>query len=265
MSGGGEGETGTAAGGRLRERPDRGGALPLYRNAAWEERWTGLRAGITGGGPRGPDYGLSTAPSASALAERIGTLARELGFSRTALPRQVHGADVVPLHGPGAEGVLLCGPADGLVTGASGVLLLVTAADCVPVYLAGPGADPLGLLHAGWRGVAAGILEAGIGTLAERFGTEPRSLRVHLGPAICGECYRVGPEVAEALGRPAGEGRVDLRALLAARASDAGVEPGRITVSGWCTLCDGDQFHSHRGRGRQAGRMAAYLGRTRAV
>lgn len=263
MSGRPGGGGGTAAGGTIRERSDREGDVPLYRNPAWEERWEGLRAGITRGGPGGPDFGLSTTPSAWELAERLEGLARALGFGRVALPRQVHGSSVVDVGSPVAEGILVVGPADGLVSDRGGVLLVVTAADCVPVYLAEPSAGALGLLHAGWRGVAAGVLEAGIGLLADRFGTDPGSLRVHLGPAICGSCYRVGPEVVDALGRPAGEERVDLRSLLAVRASEAGVNAARITASGWCTRCHKDQFHSHRGRGTQAGRMAAYLGRTR--
>ncbi len=75
-----------------------------------------------------------------------------------------------------------------------------------------------------------------------------RDVRVHLGPAICGNCYEVGPEVHVALGRPdPGWPRmVDLRAILAQQCRAAGVGPERITSSAWCTRCGDSPFFSHR-------------------
>lgn len=140
-------------------------------------------------------------------------------------------------------------------------MLAVTAADCIPVYLVGPASGVIGLLHAGWRGVAAGVLEAALARMAAGWPDAPGDLVVHLGPGICGSCYEVGREVLGALGLPPEErGHVDLRVALARRAVEAGVAAERVSVSGRCTRCEGDHFHSHRGSEGEAGRMAAYLG-----
>ena len=152
------------------------------------------------------------------------------------------------------------GAADGHATADSGVLLAVTVADCVPIYLLDVDARAVALLHGGWRGIAAGILQRGITLLGARWGTDPRRLLVHLGPAICGACYEVGPEVFDALGVevPSRAAPIDVRGVLAQQARAAGVPPESITVSGVCTLCGDGNLFSHRG-GRSE-RQVAFLG-----
>jgi copper oxidase (laccase) domain-containing protein len=144
------------------------------------------------------------------------------------------------------------------VTAQASVLLAVTVADCVPVSLVDPVMRRVGLLHAGWRGTAAGVLERGVAAMGE--GASARALRVHLGPAICGLCYEVGPEVFAALGEPAPAEPtpLDLRAVLARRAVVLGVAPEHVTVSAHCTRCTGSELFSHRGGDR--GRQVGYLG-----
>lgn len=240
--------------------------FPVLREPAWDVEKPAPVAGITlrGEGPGGEpaDFGLTTAPSGRALCERLEALGRQLGFPGVAVARQVHGNEVVCLESTPEGGVRIPGEADGLLTASTGLLLVVTAADCVPVYLYDPDSGGLGLLHAGWRGTAAGVLRSGIRAMAARFDSRAERLRAHLGPAICGACYEVGPEVLDALGRPAGEGRatVDLRSVLAEQAIRLGLAADRITRSDRCTRCEADQFHSHRGRGERAGRMAAFVG-----
>lgn len=248
-------------------RPPRGGeGYPVRILARWTGRFDGLEAGLTirGSGPGGEpaDFGLTTSGSAWTLLGRLEDLAGQLGFPGIAAVRQVHGASVVCLEPTPEGGVRVAGEADGLMTAGAGLLLVVTAADCVPVFLLDPDSGGLGLLHAGWRGVAGGVLAAGLRAMEARFGADPSRLLAHLGPAICGDCYEVGPEVARALGRtaPAGKTCVDLRDELETRAGELGVAPARLTRSAWCTRCSADQFHSHRGRGEAAGRMAAFLG-----
>jgi copper oxidase (laccase) domain-containing protein len=106
------------------------------------------------------------------------------------------------------------------------------------------------------------VLEAAIARAAGEFGSRPADLYLHFGPAICGKCYEVGPEVFEALRwpGPGGKGRVDLAGVLEARALERGVRPERITRSAFCTRCDRDRFYSYRGEGARAGRMAAVAG-----
>lgn len=260
---------------RLREELREGSPFALHENVAWQERFPGLVAGVTAAGPDA-DFGVGTASPAARFFQAHAALTGQLGFPAGVVARQVHGARVVRVEGPlpaadaGPAGrravrpngphLYVAGRGDGLLTVHGGALLTVTAADCVPVYVVDPAARLLGLFHAGWRGAAAGVLEAGIGRAVEA-GADRGRLHLHLGPAICGECYEVGPEVSEALGLGAGErGRVDLRGVLARRAASLGVAGERISRSCWCTRCGGDRFHSHRGSRGRAGRMAAYLG-----
>ena len=231
----------------------------------WEDRWPGAVAGITGSGE---DFGLAGGDDAWRVAERYQALAAASGCRLTAVGRQVHGRRVRPVDGLEGGGVLVTGDVDGHLSRSPGVLLAITAADCVPVYLAAPRLPAWGLLHAGWRGLAAGILEEALTLLEDRYGVGADELHLHLGPSICGECYEVGPEVVEALGALAvtvdggrgGRPRVDLRATLARRAAAGGVSPDRMSRSGWCTCCSGDQFCSYRCSDGAPGRMAAFLG-----
>ncbi len=249
---------------------ERIGRVPRLGHDAWEEAAPGLVCGITTAAAG--TFGLAGTP-AEELLDRYGGLADELGFARVAVGLQVHGATVRTLPrsvrdpspgGPaaaddGGPGLWLAGRADGLVTADAGVLLAITAADCVPVYLFDPTRSVLALAHAGWRGTASGVLPRAVAA-AVRAGARASALRVHLGPAICGDCYEVDRPVLRALGRPGARARIDLRSHLADQALAAGVGPARISRSEWCTRCAGGRFHSHRRSGVRAGRMAAYLG-----
>jgi copper oxidase (laccase) domain-containing protein len=140
------------------------------------------------------------------------------------------------------------------------VLLTVSVADCVPISLVAPERRAVALLHGGWRGIAAGILERGIELLTGRFGARASELHAHLGPAICGRCYEVGPEVHRGLGlpEPSGAQPVDLRAILAERMSIVGIPEDGITCSTHCTRCGDGSFFSHRGGSVE--RQVAVLG-----
>jgi hypothetical protein len=174
--------------------------------------------------------------------------------SRFATAVQVHGVRVI-WHQPGWEGWLRIDAADGHCADQRGTGLGVSVADCVPVFLAHP-TGVVGLLHAGWRGTASRILPATLASFATR-GLAASDVRVHIGPAICGSCYEVGPDVYEQLtSRPVmAPTRVDLRGLLADQAHESGVRA--MTVSPWCTRCDNGMFFSHRAG--DAGRQVAAL------
>ena len=173
--------------------------------------------------------------------------------------RQVHGT-LTLAHAEMSTGACVVGEADGHVTGRPGVLLTVTIADCVPVFVADPVRRAVGLFHAGWRGVAGGVVEGGIAVLCESSGSNPDDMSVHLGPAICGACYEVGPEVFQALGEgtPGTPGPLDLRRVIQRRVIASGVGPRRVSVSTECTLCTDGRYFSHR-RG-DAGRQRAFIG-----
>ena len=171
---------------------------------------------------------------------------------RFATARQVHGARVI-VHSSDWEGWLRVAEADGHAAPSRGTAAAVSIADCVPVFLAHP-AGATALLHSGWRGTVARILDAGVSALAQR-GFAVAELRMHLGPAICGKCYEVSPDVYRQLtGKEVrAPTTVDLRALLADRARQLGLR--HVTISPWCTRCHNERFFSHRAgdSGRQIG------------
>jgi polyphenol oxidase len=229
----------------------------------WERSYPWLLHGITPGGDSALDLGLfGGTPVGEALA-RWTRLRVDLGMAAAAHARQVHGSGVL-VHDRVPAGLHIADAGDGHVTAQPGLLLTVSVADCVPVSLVDPGRRAIALLHAGWRGIAAGIVDAGVRALHEAAGSRPGDLVAHLGPSICGTCYEVGPEVHDALGLvpPPDPRPVDLRAVLFDRLVAAGAPPHAITASDLCTRCgggdgDGSRFFSHRGG--SAGRQLALL------
>jgi len=162
---------------------------------------------------------------------------------RTVIGRQVHGSTVLT-HRGGWEGLLRTGHADGHLAAERGIILTVSIADCVPIFIAHE-SGLVALLHSGWRGTVARIVDEGVKSFA-RLGLGASDLRMHLGPAICGRCYEVSEDVrsqltGETATRP---GNVDLRSLIAEHAQQLGVK--NISVSPSCTKCDNDKFFSHR-------------------
>jgi YfiH family protein len=185
----------------------------------------------------------------------------EPGFPAHVLGHQVH-QTVVAWQKHGHPGWTLLDGVDGHATASRGLMLYVTVADCVPVYLLDPKSGALALLHAGWRGTAAGILARGVEELSHRAGTAPADLVMHCGVCICVSCYEVGSEVIEALGladNGQGKARADLPLILAEQAGRLGI--GEVTRSAWCSAHDHSRFFSHRASGGADGRMVAYLGR----
>jgi hypothetical protein len=183
----------------------------------------------------------------------------EPGFSAVILGNQVHGTEVA-WHDGGRGWVQIEG-VDGHVTATAGLLLTVTVADCIPVYLLDPVRRAVALLHSGWRGTAGGILARGVAALVEAAGAQPADIVVHCGVGICGACYEVGSEVMTGCGlatHGGGPWHADLRAVLAEQAWSLGL--GQVSTSQWCSAHDRYRFYSHRGSGGRDGRMVAYLG-----
>ena len=203
-------------------------------------------------------FGLMTDEPVNAVMSRWYELRRELspGGDRLASAGQVHGNTVL-VHHAGWQGWLRSDAADGHVSMDRGTALAVTIADCVPVFIAHP-SGAVAALHSGWRGTAARIVERGIEALTHR-GLAASELRMHLGPAICGNCYEVSPDVYSQLTgiNPGHPTTIDLRAVIAEHARAAGVV--HISVSPSCTRCDNSRFYSHRAgdSGRQLGVIIA--------
>ena len=165
--------------------------------------------------------------------------------------RQTHESRVDVVDGPReiVDGV------DGHATGRPGIALLVLTADCLPVALAADGA--VAMVHAGWRGLAGGILAEGVRALRAAGGTGPMTAAI--GPGAGGCCYEVGDEVRAAFAdvpEARHDRNLDLKAVAAVRLRAAGVRT--VLDAGLCTMCsDASLFFSHRRdrgvTGRQAG------------
>jgi YfiH family protein len=215
--------------------------LPFYSHSLWSAFDDWLVHGITG---QGADMSLFGESRAADVLPRWRALRDTLGLDVMVHARQVHAADVL-VHRSIPPGIFIASDADGHATARPAALLVVTVADCVPIYIVDPHARAIALLHAGWRGVVAGVLERGIDTLQARFGAAPVHMKLHCGPAICGECYEVGPDVPGQL-RLEEATHVDLRAVVAHRAMQSGVPAFNISISTHCTRHGDSPFFSHR-------------------
>ncbi len=235
---------------------------PGLEASDWGARF-GLRAGVTD--RTTGSLGLSLPDPAGDVMARFRAFRESMqpAFSALQMAHQVHGTEIAR-HENVAPGFHVRDDTDGHITGQVGLLLAVTVADCVPVYLARQDGLAIALLHCGWRGTAAGMLEKGIAQLGRAVKRLPllpaAKLSVFLGVSICGKCYQVGPEVPLAVDGAIVEGKscFELRASLARRAEAEGVKD--ITISELCTSCNRDQFYSHRASGGDGGRQIGYLG-----
>ena len=174
--------------------------------------------------------------------------------SRLALARQVHGKELVTVASE-QSGVI--GEADGLVVTGPGAVIGILTADCAPVVVASRnGGGKAAVLHAGWRGLVAGVLSDGL----QEVGGDPAAW---IGPAIKACCYEVGPEVVAAFDREglpverrSGErGRVDIAHVARASLEKAGLT--NVVDSGICTHCNSN-YYSYR-RDGVTGRQGAFV------
>jgi len=175
----------------------------------------------------------------------------------------VHGAAVARLTCTTAPAPA----ADAAVTTERGVVCAILTADCLPVLFADRAGIAVGIAHAGWRGLAAGVLEATLAALRD-LGAEPADVVVWLGPAIGPAAFEVGDEVRDAFcandpgaadcfaPHRSGKWHADLHGLARRRLARAGVT--RVDGGDFCTYTDTERFFSYR-RERRSGRMAAAI------
>ncbi len=223
----------------------------------------GVRALFTSrrGGVSAPPYdtlnlGRLTGDDAGAVDANRDRLAALCGIPRERVlqGRQVHGTAVARPGAPPPAGVAPA-PADGQATAVPGLAPLVLTADCLPLVLAADGA--VAVIHAGWRGLAAGIVEEGVAALRALGADGPAEAAIGPGAGPC--CYAVGAEVHAAFAarghasasRP--DGHLDLKAVAAADLREHGADA--VHDAGVCTICD-PRWFSHR-RDGTTGRQAA--------
>lgn len=227
-----------------------------------------LRSGGTSPAPwDGFNLGVGVGDDPRRVAAHRAEFGAWLG-ARPAWLRQEHGTTVVHLRTP--ADALADWTADASWTDRPGLACTVQAADCMPVLLAAPGGRAVGAAHAGWRGLAAGVIEAVAAPVCAAAGCAPADLHVWLGPCIGPRAFEVGADVLQAFGaspgrpdeafvpspRPNGDlrWRADLVMLARRRLRQMGVR--RVSGGRWCTVESPSRFFSFR-RDRGSGRMAA--------
>lgn len=197
-------------------------------------------------------------------------LTETLGLSTTAYMRQVHGDRVLHVS-RSDDGEPL--EADGLITDAPGIGLVVHSADCVPLLFWDESRNVVAAVHSGWRGTLARVATRAVEALIASHGSDPGHVHVALGPAIRACCFEVGDEVVEAfaesgremsgLTAPGARGRrhLDLIEDNRRQIQSAGIDPERIHDSRRCTSCENESFYSYRKEGQGVGRVISMIGR----
>ena len=252
--------------------------IVLYRFEGLSEDGGIVHAVLTRiGGVSQPPYATlnlcrSDGEDPAAVKENLRRASRALGLEpgSFARPYQVHGTRV-GVVGP-ADGGTIYPDTDALVTAAPAVPLLMCFGDCTPVLFFDPVRRAVGIAHAGWRGVAAGVVAATVRAMRDQLGCDPADVWAGIGPTIGPCCYAVGPEVVAAVERacPPGadvvrhvDGRtcLDLPAAVQAQLRATGIE--RIEDAGMCTACHVDEFFSHRAEHGRTGRFGVVVGLSR--
>jgi polyphenol oxidase len=208
--------------------------------------------------------------------------------------KQVHSDIIHVITKPGEQATPRSG--DGAITNLPGVLLGILTADCLPVLVVDPKKRVAGAFHAGWRGTAKRIVQKGVGTMRELFGSEPQDLCAAIGPGIHQCCYAIGDEVIEEFesqfayakglfrevydedpvkkkypllfmtARAPGHSdlgpqiHLDLVEANRRQLLDAGVRLSNIWAAEECTSCRTDLFFSHRAESGYTGRMMSVIG-----
>jgi len=227
--------------------------------------------------PGGLNLGMKSGDDLSAVAANRARLLELAGVRDAAWLEQIHGAGIVRAEDALAYAREHHSPmrADASVTDRAGLACVVMVADCMPVFLCDAAGRAVGAAHAGWRGLAAGIVEQTAERVAALAGVEASALHAYLGPSIGPAAFEVGPDVRDAfmdgvdgaqrdataaafVAHPSNPGKyfADLPALARLRLQRLGVT--RVSGGDLCTVTLRERFYSYR-RDRETGRMAALI------
>lgn len=218
--------------------------------------------------------GVSPEPFGMNLSYKVGdaeenvTMNRELFFeklgiplSSIAIPGQIHSDHIQNISETGEYS-----NCDALITKDKNLFLIVTIADCIPIFLYDSRTRAYAAVHAGWRGTEKGILKKTIEKMRATFSTETNDLFAYLGPSARKCCYHVDEDVACKFDKKYlidSEGvnyKLDLIAMNYDMLVDTGIGENKIEISGECTICNPSLFHSYRRDKDLSGRMMAVIG-----
>jgi hypothetical protein len=184
-----------------------------------------------------------------------------LNLEKFTYAKQIHSCQVVEVK-EGSKGAV--GFADALITSAKNLPIAVFVADCVPIVLVNIRQRQIAVVHAGWRGTLGGIVEVGLAKILAKKSKNFKDIYAYLGPAICGQCYEVSPDLNQTFKRKfphykawSSGNKIDLVTLNQWQLMQAGVREDNIFTSGFCTACRSDLFFSYRVSGKRTGRQGA--------
>lgn len=198
--------------------------------------------------------------------------ALQLDLGQLVTANQVHGVKVQKvdrqLAGAGARSLQTALPdTDALITDEPGIVLAIFTADCVQVFLYDPDRPAVAVVHAGWRGTIARIVERTIERMIREYQTLPERILAAIGPAICKKCFQVNRDLADifnkadclAVNKGGDRYYVDLIGFNFRLLTKAGIAPENIFLSGACTSCQHQTFFSYRAGNQTGNRMMGII------
>lgn len=213
-------------------------------------------------------FGTRSEPSELISKIQIGQLTEgSPAYPQVISLKQVHGTNVVVLDRSMQTARARVQEGDALVTDQLDLALVVRTADCVPILVADVHRKIVAAIHAGWRGILAGIVPKTLSVLRTKFGSQSATLRVAIGPSIGVCCYEVDTPVIRPLQQSltswadfvdkvnGHKAMLNLKKLVAHQFSIGGVCEANLTQADFCTSCRSDLFYSYRRQGRVEGTM----------
>ncbi len=184
-----------------------------------------------------------------------------IDLSRIAFPLQVHSSNVQYVEKPGRYL-----RTDGLTTDVKELFIVITVADCLPVFLFDPKHNVIAGVHAGWKGSSQHITGEMVRFMTDRWNTNPSDIIAYLGPSAGNCCYEVGEEVANLFQADFvryhhnGKYLLDIPGVNRAQLITAGGRNRNIEHKNECTICNSGRYHSYRRDGKKSGRMMGVMG-----
>ncbi len=188
------------------------------------------------------------------------------GF-RVVIPKQIHQSEVLSFAETPAEKVTRP-EGDALLTDQENLFLVIQVADCLPVFLVDPEKELVGLAHIGWRGAVSGMAGELVRNSFAAFGAKPSHLHLVLGPCIGKCCYKISDDLAvlfedKYIDKRGTDNYLNLRYFVKDRFLKLGVKENNVFVCQECTFCSDQPYKSYRRDKEDAGRMIAFIGKTR--
>ena len=177
-------------------------------------------------------------------------------------PQQVHSSEVKVVDVPGKIPFT-----DAIISTSKSVVLSIQVADCIPLYLADPDNNIIGIVHAGWRGIEKGIVANSINKMIT-LGADNNRIIAYIGPSIQKCCFEIGPEVAKKfpinfqINSSYDRSFLDLQKLTKNILINNSISYNNIISSNECTKCNSDKYFSYRNTGLKSGRMIGIIGLT---